>query len=89
MPLRDVDLGKVADQTDGFVGADLSELCREAGMEAYNEDHNAEFVLMEHFEKALKTVQPSVSKEDLRHYESLKSELNKRKANYINNPLYG
>ena len=89
MPLKDVDMEALADMTDGFVGADISELCREAGMCAYNEDHSAEYVTMRHFETVLKTMAPSVSKDDLRHYESLKTELNKRKASYSGNPLYG
>ena len=89
MPLKDVDMDRLADMTDGFVGADLSELCREAGMNAYNEDHSAEHVEMRHFEAALKTVSPSVSKDDLKRYESMKTELNKRKTSYSGNPLYG
>ena len=89
MPLKDVDIGYLADRTDGFVGADLAELCREAGMEAYNEDHGAQFVTTKHFDNVLRNMAPSVSKEELKRYESLKSELNKRKASYSGNPLYG
>lgn len=89
MPLKDVDIGYLADRTDGFVGADLAELCREAGMAAYNEDHGAQNILTRHFDDVLKNMAPSVSKEELKRYESLKSELNKRKASYSGNPLYG
>ena len=89
MPLKDVDIGYLADRTDGFVGADLAELCREAGMDAYNEDHSAQFILTKHFDNVLRNMSPSVSKEELKRYESLKSELNKRKASYSGNPLYG
>ena len=89
MPLKDVDIGYLADRTDGFVGADLAELCREAGMAAYNEDHGTQNILTRHFDDVLKNMAPSVSKEELKRYESLKSELNKRKASYSGNPLYG
>ncbi len=89
MPLKDVDLGQLADMTDGYVGADLAELCREAGMSAYNEDHASENILMRHFESALRTVQPSVSKNDLMHYDKIRTELSKRKTSYNGNPLYG
>ena len=89
MPLKDVDLGALAEKTDGYVGADLAELCREAGMCAYREDSSAEHVETKHFESALKTVTPSVSKDDLKNYQSLGKELNKRKANYSGTPLYG
>jgi SpoVK/Ycf46/Vps4 family AAA+-type ATPase len=34
MPLRDVDLGAVADRTDGFSGADLEALCQQAALRA-------------------------------------------------------
>ena len=89
MPLKDVDLGTLADMTDGYVGADLAELCREAGMCAYREDRSADCVRMEHFQEALKTVPPSVTKDDVKRYENLGKEMNKRKANYSGNPLYG
>lgn len=89
MPLKDVDLGQLADLTDGYVGADLAELCREAGMSAYNEDHSAQAVEMRHFQSALSIVPPSVTKDDLQRYEKLKTDLNKRKPSYSGNPLYG
>lgn len=89
MPLDGVDLGDIAGRTEGFVGADLAELCREAGMNAYNENNSAESIGQRHFEKALSIVHPSVSNEDLRRYESMRSELGKRKAGYSGTPLYG
>lgn len=89
MPLGDVNLEDIADRTHGYVGADLAELCREAGMCAYREDHSAKTVNLRHFESALKTVQPSVTTDDIANYEKQKKELNKRKANYSGTPLYG
>ena len=89
MPLKDVDLGTLADMTEGYVGADLAELCREAGMCTYRESHSAECIKMEHFQKAISIVPPSVNKDELNRYESLKKEMNKRKVNYSGNPLYG
>jgi hypothetical protein len=44
---------------------------------------------MRHFEEALKTVQASVTENDLARYESLKKEMNRRKANHGNVSLYG
>jgi transitional endoplasmic reticulum ATPase len=75
--------------TNGYVGADLAELCREAGMCAYREDHSADCVTMKHFEMALKIVQASVTENELARYESLKKEMNRRKANHGNVSLYG
>ena len=63
MPLaKDVDLEKLADMTEGFSGADLENLCREAGMEAIRENIKAKHVSMKHFKKALNTVRPSTDK---------------------------
>ena len=89
MPLKDVDLGKIATATDGYVGADLSELCREAGMNAYREDPNIEYVMQRHFDEALLAVPPSVSKDVLDSYNNMDRALRKRKANYDRVPFYG
>ena len=53
MPLKGVNLEDVAAKTEGFTGADIAALCREAGMFAIREDVNAETVEAQHFEKAL------------------------------------
>ena len=76
MPLADdVDLNKLADMTDGYVGADIEAVCREAGMLALREavmnkiDVNKVKVRMDHFELALKKIKPSVPKETMKFYE--------------------
>jgi len=71
MPLKDVDLEDIAKRTKGFSGADLEALCREAGMNAIREDMNAKFVTKKHFEKALKEIKPSITKEMNDFYQSL------------------
>ncbi len=89
MPLKDVDLNAIAASTDGYVGADIAELCREAGMCAYREDHNTEYVLHRHFESALSIVPPSVTKEELESYNAMDRALRKRKSSYDRIPFYG
>lgn len=89
MPLGDVDLGLLADRTEDFVGADIAELCREAGMASYNENRSAETVEMRHFEHALSIVVPSVSKEDLKAYDSIRKRMGKRVNSHRDVPLYG
>ncbi len=59
MPLKGVDLKELAKKTKDFSGADLSALCREAGMFAIRENVNADKVEMKHFEKALDKVTTS------------------------------
>ena len=71
MPLADdVDLEEIAKITEGFSGADLEVLCREAGLYALREDINAKYVAKRHFEKALKKIRPSITQEMIRYYTS-------------------
>lgn len=89
MPLRDVDLGSIASMTDGYVGADLEALCREAGLNAYREDHGAEYVENRHFMKALEDVPPSVDDITFRNYERMSKSIGKRRSGWDNVPFYG
>jgi len=82
MPLADdVDLEKIAEMTDGYTGADLEAVAREAAMIAVRETFKKTGkpkpteVRMEHFLKALKAVQPSLTPEDIKRYERLAKEL--------------
>jgi transitional endoplasmic reticulum ATPase len=77
MPLEGVDLEKLADELDGFVGADIEGLCREAAMIALREDPKAKKVLPEHFEKARKTARPSVTEETKGFFEAFEERLAK------------
>lgn len=89
MPLGDVDLEAIAAMTDGYVGADLAAVCREAGLAAYREDPDADRVLMRHFESALKAVGPSVTQDMMDGYENLGKSMRKRRAGWDNVPFYG
>ncbi|GBF36848.1 CDC48 family AAA ATPase [Methanofervidicoccus abyssi] len=75
MPLaEDVDLKKLAEKTEGYTGADIEAICREAAMIALRENINAEKVEMRHFEEAMKKIKPSVRKEDMEIYKRLAEE---------------
>ena len=89
MPLGDVDLTAIAAMTDGYVGADLAAVCREAGLAAYREDPDADRILMRHFESALKAVGPSVTQDMMEGYENLGKSMRKRRAGWDNVPFYG
>ncbi len=79
MPLADdVDLAAIADKTEGFSGADLENLCREAAMAAVRTDWKVKPVRMEHFEMALKEVRPSISPEDMKRFEAMAEVVLKR-----------
>jgi len=73
-PKKSLDLDYLADKTEWFSGADLEALVIEACLEAMRQ--NKEFVNMDCFEKALKEVKPSLSKELIEKYK----EFNKKKV---------
>ncbi len=78
MPLADdVDLDELAELTEGYAGADIEGICREAGMIALREDMNASVVKMEHFIKALKEVHPSIDEEMMDYYREMEKKLGK------------
>ena len=54
MNLKDVDLKKIAEMTEGCVGADLKAICTEAGMFAIRD--NREHILMDDFIRAVEKV---------------------------------
>ncbi|MBW2979250.1 CDC48 family AAA ATPase [Candidatus Woesearchaeota archaeon] len=70
MPLaKDVDLDKLAEMTEGYVGADIEALCREAAMIALRENIESKEVKTKHFKDAMKKVGPSVTKDIEKAYE--------------------
>lgn len=78
MPLeKDVDLEKLSDITDGYVGADLENLCREAGMMAYRGDPDTTAVSQKNFTDAMKSIKPSVDADVVKFYENLSQNMGK------------
>ena len=69
MPLADdVDLEKIAKATDGYSGADIANLVREAGMNAIRHEEQLTTVNAKHFEAAKTKIKPSVTPEMLKAY---------------------
>ncbi|KAL7733169.1 hypothetical protein ACLKA6_004686 [Drosophila palustris] len=75
----DVDLKELAAKTDGYTGADLTGLVKQASMFSLrqalnNGDKNIDdlCVRKQHFEEALKQLRPSVSEQDRKVYEKLR-----------------
>ena len=89
MPLDGVDLDRIASMTDGYVGADLAAICREAGLCAYREDPKAEHVLMRHFLEAVDNIPPSVDAATFERYESMSRDIGKRRTSWDRVPFYG
>ncbi len=70
MPLaEDVDLELLALKTEGYSGADIAALCREAALLALRENINATRVHMRHFMKALEVIRPSITADMVKFYE--------------------
>jgi transitional endoplasmic reticulum ATPase len=54
----------------GYSGADVETLCREAGMIALRENMRARKISKEHFEKAIESTNPSITRKTIKFYES-------------------
>lgn len=71
MPLGEsVNLEQLAEMLQGYTGADIESLCREAAMIAVRKDYTARKVELEHFKKALEVVHPSVDEKDVQRFKS-------------------
>ena len=71
MPLDEsVNLAKIAERTEGYTGAEMALISREAGMFALGNNVDAVSVNSAYFEKALEKVKPRLKKEDLIGYEA-------------------
>ncbi len=80
MPLKDVDLEKIAEKTEGYSGADLEAICREAGLNALRENPNkAKEVGKKHFEEALKRIKPSITEDMFKKYQRIMEEVKRTK----------
>jgi len=69
-------LKELARKTEGYTGADLASLAREAAMLAIRESINEKLehpkpVSIRHFEEALKTVKPSLTQQDIDKYKRM------------------
>ncbi|MFH0884688.1 MAG: CDC48 family AAA ATPase [Candidatus Micrarchaeota archaeon] len=72
MPMdREVSLKDLARLTEGYTGADIDNLVREAGMSAIRD--GAKKVMPRHFELSFKSIVPSVKKEDVESVQKFKT----------------
>jgi transitional endoplasmic reticulum ATPase len=68
---KDVSLKELAKLTDGYTGADIDNLVREAGMAAIRE--GAKKVSLRHFEISFKAIIPCIKKEDVESVKKFKT----------------
>ena len=72
-----VDIEELAVDLEGYTGADIEGLCREAAMIALRENKKAKKVTMPHFQDAMKAVRPSIDEETMKFYERIGRDLEK------------
>jgi transitional endoplasmic reticulum ATPase len=81
MPLsRDVDLADLARKAQGYSGADVEAICREAAMNALREDIDATEVSSRDFDAAMERVGPSIAPEDDAWYQKFSKRLRRERA---------
>ncbi len=73
VPIKNKDalVKKFAEETEGYTGADIESLVREAAMLALREDKEAKEVTESHLKKAMDKVAPSVTKADQERYKNI------------------
>jgi transitional endoplasmic reticulum ATPase len=73
MPLGKFDLNSLVDRMDGYTGADVESVCREAALIAMRADRKS--VSKKHFEEAIGRVRPTITPAMLEYYTKLEGEL--------------
>jgi transitional endoplasmic reticulum ATPase len=81
MPLsRDVVLDELARKAQGYSGADIEAICREAAMNSLREDIETTEVSRRDFDVALERVNPSITAEDDSWYQKFSKRLRRERA---------
>ncbi len=81
MPLsRDVVLDELARKAQGYSGADIEAICREAAMNALREDIESTEVSRRDFDVAMERVGPSITPEDDAWYQKFSKRLRRERA---------
>jgi len=72
MPLaKDISIALMAEKTQGYSGADIAAICKEAGMLALRESIEAKEVKKKHFDAALKKIGASITEETIKRYKDI------------------
>lgn len=81
---KNISIKELAEKTEGYSGADIQGLIREAVLQALKESKmNQTKVQWKHFEEAMRKVFPSIEKETNENYEEFKKRLATAKLSYV------
>jgi transitional endoplasmic reticulum ATPase len=87
MPLaKDVNIKKLVELTEGYVGADIESMIREAAMLSLRDNIESSEVSMKYFNEALKKVSASVTPNDVNKYKRIEQEYLKSAKAALDNP---
>ncbi|KAK6157832.1 hypothetical protein DH2020_012080 [Rehmannia glutinosa] len=70
---NDIDLRRIAEDTELFTGAELEGLCNEAGIVALREDISATVVCNRHFQAVMRSLKPALTRQEIDSYASFKN----------------
>jgi transitional endoplasmic reticulum ATPase len=87
MPIKGVNMEKLAEKTEGYAGADIESICREAAMIALRRDIKSKEVSSKDFDDAVKKVRPSLTKEIEKTYEELGKQFTAAKAKQMKDEM--
>ncbi len=93
MPIKNKEalVKEIAKKADGYTGADLEALAREAALLSLRENMQAEEVHKKHFEEALNKVKPSVTTNTIKVYKKVEEQFLKsaKSATPMDNSYFG
>ena len=87
MPLKDVDLRQLAEKMEGYAGADIEAVAREAGIMALRKNTDAAEVTMADFEDALSKVKPSITPEIDKAYRDIREHFSAASGKQVKDQL--
>ena len=87
MPLSKFSVKDLLSSLDGFTGADIEAVCREAALIAMREDKKK--VAKKHFDEAITRVRPTVTPEMLEYYQKMETRLTSGLSNIKRTRDYG
>lgn len=70
----DVSIEDLGERTEGYSGAEIAAVCKEAALAALEESLQAKEVRWKHFEKALAAVKPRTSAESIKFYDRFQNQ---------------